>query len=71
MSIPIAPRSKESVKNGMIALGQELIKRAEDVSNDIEHVTSITVYARLDPAEVVNLDITKNYTAYLEEDIKE
>lgn len=71
MSIPIAPRSKESVKNGMIALGQELIKRAEDVSNDIEHVTSITVYARLNLAEVVNLDITKNYTAYLEEDIKE
>lgn len=71
MSIQIAPRSKESVKNGMIALGQELIKRAEDVSNDIEHVTSITVYARLNPAEVVNLDITKNYTAYLEEDIKE
>lgn len=71
MSIQIAPRSKESIKNGMIALGQELIKRAEDVSNDIEHVTSITVYARLNPAEVVNLDITKNYTAYLEEDIKE
>lgn len=63
--IPI--RSKEDVKNGIIALGQELIRRAEDISNDIEHVTAITVYARLDPAEVVNLDVTKNYIAVLEE----
>lgn len=70
MATAIPIRTKEDIKNGLIALGQELIKRAEDVSNDIEHVTSITIYARLDPAEIVNFDITKNYTAFLEEDIK-
>lgn len=64
-------KSKEAVKNGIIAVGQELIRRAEDISNDIEHVTSITIYARLDPAEVVNFDITKNYTAYLEQETEE
>ena len=68
MAITIPIRSKEDVKNGIIAVWQELIKRAGDISNDIEHVTSITIYARLDPAEVVNFDVTKNYTAFLEEE---
>ena len=68
LAITIPIRSKEDVKNGIIAVGQELIKRAGDISNDIEHVTSITIYARLDPAEVVNFDVTKNYTAFLEEE---
>lgn len=68
-AIPI--NSKENVKNGIIAVGQELIKRAEDISNDIEHVTSITIYAMLNPSEIVNFDITKNYTAFLEEETEE
>lgn len=67
MKTAIKISSKEEVKKGIIALGQELIRRAEDVSNDIEHVASITIYARLNPAEIVNFDITKNYTAYFEE----
>lgn len=68
MATPMLIRSEEDVKNGIIAVGQELIKKAEDISNDIEHVTAITIYARLDPAEVVNFDITKNYTTFLEEE---
>lgn len=71
MATQIPIRSKEDVKNGIIALGQELIRRADDISNDIKYVTAITVYARLDPAEIVNLDVTKNYIAFLEEETNE
>lgn len=66
MATAIAIRSKEDVKKAIIAVGQELIKKAEDISNDMKHVASISIYARLDPSEVVNFDITKNYTAFLE-----
>lgn len=71
MSRAVAIRNKEEVKNGIIAIGQELIKRAEDISSDIERVSAITIYARLNPSEIVNFDITKNYTAYLDEETEE
>ena len=69
MTRAVAIRNKEEVKNGLIALGQELIRRAEDISNDVKGVNTITVYALLNPSEIVNFDITKNYIAFLEEDI--
>lgn len=52
---------KENVKKSIIAIGQELIKRADDVCNDLERVASITIYAKLTPDEIVNFDIKKNY----------
>lgn len=67
----IAIGNKESVKDGLIALGQELIRRAEDITNDIENVISISVYANINPGEIVNFDITKNYAAMLEEEVEE
>ena len=71
MSRAVVIRNKEEVKNGIIAIGQELIKRAEDISTDIERVSTITIYAVLNPSEVVNFDITKNYKAFLEEETEE
>ena len=59
---------KQTAKDGIIAIGQELIKRAEDITNDLERVNSITIYAQLNPNEIVNFDITKNYNATLDEE---
>lgn len=64
-------KSEKTAKDGIIAIGQELIKRAEDITKDLKGVSSITIYAQLNPSEVVNFDITKNYTAILEEETKE
>ena len=66
MSEQIEIIDKESTKNAIIAIGQELIKRANDITNDLERVSSIEIYALLNPTEVANFDIKKNYTAYLE-----
>lgn len=59
---------KKTAKDGIIAIGQELIKRAEDITNDLERVKDITIFAQLNPNEVVNFDITKNYIATLDEE---
>lgn len=67
----IKVNSEKTAKDGIIAIGQELIKRAEDITKDLKGVSNITIYAQLNPNEVVNFDITKNYTAILEEEIKE
>lgn len=59
--------SKQAAKESILAIGQELIRRADDITNDLEKVTSITIHAELNPAEIVNFDVTKNYIALLEE----
>ena len=64
-------KGEKTAKDGIIAIGQELIKRAEDITKDLKDVSSITIYAQLNPGEVVNFDITKNYTAILEKKEKE
>ena len=46
---------KESCKNAIIAIGQDLIKRAEEISSDLEYVGSITIHAKLNPTEITNL----------------
>lgn len=61
-------KNEETAKNGIIAIGQSLIERAEEISRDLDRVTSITIYAKLDPSEIVNFDITKNYTAEFKEE---
>lgn len=62
--------NNETTKKGIIAIGQSLIERAEEISRDLDKVTSITIYARLDPSEIVNFDITKNYIAEFKEENK-
>lgn len=58
---------KENVNKAIKAIGQELIKRADDITNDIENVSTITINAVLTPEEIVNFNINKNYTAMFEE----
>lgn len=50
----LKPISKENVKKSIIAIGQELIKRASDIVNDLK-------------GEITNFDIKKNYVAVFEE----
>lgn len=63
--------NKETTKKRIIAIGQSLIERAEEISRDLDRVTSITIYAQLNPSEIVNFDITKNYIAEFKEENKE
>lgn len=64
-------KNEETAKNGIIAIGQSLIERAEEITRDLDRVTSITIFAQLNPSEIVNFDITKNYTAEFKEENKE
>lgn len=60
---------KEGGKYGkaIIAIGQELIKRADDITNDIKFVANIEISAKLTPDEVTNFNIKKNYIAMYED----
>ena len=64
-------KSEETVKNGIIAIGQSLIERAEEITRDLDRVASITIFAQINPGEIINFDITKNYIAELKEENKE
>lgn len=61
-------KNGEELKKGIIAIGQSLIERAEEISRDVDRVTSITIFAQLNPCEIVNFDITKNYAAEFKEE---
>ncbi|MGN1270612.1 MAG: hypothetical protein ACI4UX_01275 [Clostridia bacterium] len=63
----IMPTGKENVVKCIKAIGQELIKRADDIANDINMVSTIMINAVLTPEEVTNFNITKNYTAMFED----
>lgn len=67
MSKEIIALGQENINKGIKAIGQELIRRADEISSDIKHVSTITINAVLTPEEVVNFDITKNYIAEFEE----
>lgn len=62
---------KEDVEKAIISIGQELIKRAKDISNDVVMVNSIEINAEILPDEVVNMNVTKNYTTNFEDDKKD
>ena len=64
----LKPTSKENVKKSIIAIGQELIKRAADITNDLKFVTNIEINANLTPYEITNFDINKKYMAMYEEE---
>lgn len=56
----LKPNSKENAKKSIIAIGQELIKRADDITKDLKCVTNIEINANLTPSEIINFDIKKN-----------
>ncbi len=59
MQKQLAPDGKENVKKSIIAIGQELKKRASDIANDLKLVANIEIYAKLTPDEITNFDIKK------------
>lgn len=63
----IIPTGKENSKEIYYAIGQELIKRADDITNDLKFVANIEIYAKLTPDEITNFDIKKNYMAIYED----
>lgn len=67
MEEPLVPIGKENVKKAIISIGQELIKRADDITNDIKFVANIEISAKLTPDEVTNFNIKKNYIATYED----
>ena len=64
-------KNEETAKNGIIAIGQSLIEKAEEITRDLDRVASITIFAQLNPDEIINFDITKNYIVELKEENKE
>lgn len=68
----LVPTGKKNVKKSIIAIGQELIKRADDITNDLEFVSNIEINAKLtlDEIEITNFDIKKNYIAKYSEEEK-
>lgn len=57
-------KGNETYINVIKSIGQSLINRAEDICNDLDKVSSITIYANVEPTEITNFDITKNYCVY-------
>ena len=62
---------QENCKKSLQSIGQDLIDRAEEISRDLEQVTSITIHANLNPTEIVNYDVTKNYYVRFEKNKEE
>lgn len=60
--------SKKEAEKAVISIGQELIRRAKDITNDIERVTKIKIEAEILPDEVINVNVTKNYVADFKEE---
>lgn len=67
----LIPQGKKNVNKSIKAIGQELIRRADDITNDIEFVREISINAKITSDEVVNFEVTKKYTAMFEKESEE
>lgn len=65
---PVEIFGKENTKKAIIAIGQELIRRSDDICNDLDFVGSISISAELLPTEIANFNINKNYIARFKEE---
>ena len=54
---------KINVEQAIKNIGEELIKRAPDIANDLHGVRSITIHSEIVVDECINFDVTKNYIA--------
>jgi len=61
MSNEILLPTNQNINNCIKAIGQELIRRSDYISNDIRGVQTISINATISPDEIVNFNITKNY----------
>ena len=64
----IIPNVQENVKKGIIAIGQNIIEKADEITKDLTNVTNITIHAEINPGEIVNFDIVKKYSAEFKEE---
>lgn len=64
--------SKEEAEKAMIAVGQEIIRRAKETCVNIDRVTSIKIDAEIEPFPegYISVNINKNCTAEFEEEEK-
>lgn len=64
--------NKEEAEKAIISVGQEIIRRAKDVCNDLKGVTSIKIDAEIVPFpdEAISININKNYITEFEEEEK-
>lgn len=62
--------NKEEAEKAIISVGQEIIRRAKDICNDLNRVASIKIDAEIIPFpdEAINVYITKNYITKFEEE---
>lgn len=65
------PYEKENVRNAIKSIGQDLIRRADDIVNDLRFVSSIEIKALLNLEEIVNYDVKKNYIAQMYDEKEE
>lgn len=63
---------KEPIKENIVEIikdiGKTIIDRAEETSENVDGVRSISIYATIVPSEVPTVDITKNYIAGFEKE---
>ena len=59
--------TRDGVEKSIKAVGQDLIDRAKDISNDIKNVNQITILVELNPCEIVTFNVNKEYTATMKE----
>lgn len=61
--------SKEEAETAMIAVGQEIIRRAKETCSNVDRVTSIKIDAEIIPFPdgAITVNINKNYVAEFEE----
>lgn len=64
--------NKEEAEKAIISVGQEIIRRAKDVCNDLKGVTSIKIDAEIVPFpdEAISININKNYITEFEKEEK-
>ena len=53
----------DKCKQAIETIGQNLVERAEDITNDLEDVKKITIHAEINPAEIASFQVVKEYTA--------
>lgn len=61
--------SKEEAETAMIAVGQEIIRRAKETCSNVDRVTSIKIDAEIIPFPdgAITININKNYVAEFNE----